>query len=103
MSAQVTARGAATAPETEGGGLLPPAEEVAILRGALGDAIPEQRPAAAAAALDRAEAARWETLPPTVNPDVGFNCGFLVCAETCWLGRQILIEGPHFRIFRQRD
>jgi len=77
-------------------------EVIDILRGALGTVVGSRQLAAAVAALRAAEAAKWEQLPPEINPDMGFNYGFLPCTEICWLGRKVLIEGVSFRIFRQR-
>jgi hypothetical protein len=83
-------------------GLLSVEETVSTLQQVLGDIVPEDRLREAAFVLKQAEAARWEALPPDINPDMGFNF-FVVCRETCWLARQILIEGATFRIFRLRD
>ncbi|MAG36290.1 MAG: hypothetical protein CL878_08605 [Dehalococcoidia bacterium] len=43
----------------------------------------------------------WEELPEGINPDLGYNFEFLVCRETCWLGRA-LDAGEHFVVFRYR-
>lgn len=83
-------------------GLLTDEEVVATLRRVLGDAVPEARLAAAAAALQEAEAAQWEALPANISEDMGFNY-FVVCRETCWLAREILLFGSTFRVFRQRS
>jgi len=73
------------------------------LRQSLGNFVPEERLTAAALALQGAIDARWEQLPPEINPELGFHFPFLVCTETCWLGRQILVEGATFRVFRLRE
>ncbi len=74
-----------------------------MLRAALGSVAGDEQLEAAVAALRAAEAARWEQLPPEIHPDMGYHYRFLSCTETCWLGRQILVEGATFRIFRQRE
>ena len=84
-------------------GLLDLEETAAVLRRALGSAVGEDQVQAAAAAIKVAEGARWEALPPGIHPDMGFNYSFLSCTETCWLGRQVLIEGATFRLFRLRE
>jgi len=84
-------------------GLLRPDETAAILHQTLGNLVPEARLTAAASALRVAVDARWEQLPPEINPDMGFNFPFLACTETCWLGRQVLIERATFRVFRLRE
>ncbi len=89
--------------EPAGVGLLRPDETVALLRQTLGDLVPEERLKAAASTLQGAVDARWEQLPPEINPEVGFHFPFLVCTETCWLGRQIIMEGATFRVFRLRE
>jgi hypothetical protein len=83
-------------------GLLTHAEVVAALRGALGDAVSAEQIEAAATAVKDAEAAHWEMMPQGIDPDMGFNF-FVVCRETCWLARQILLFGSTFRIFKLRD
>jgi hypothetical protein len=87
----------------DGAGLLDLEETTAVLRRALGDGVREDQIRAAAAAIKVAEEARWEALPPGINPDMGYNFDFLSCTETCWLGRQVLIEGATFRVFRLRE
>lgn len=84
-------------------GLLSDQEVKDALRLALGDAVGDDRLDAAVAAIRAAEAAKWEQLPPEINEDLGLNFPFAVCTETCWLGRQILIEGALFRMFRLRE
>lgn len=84
-------------------GLLTDEEAIAILRRALGDAVSGAQLSAAVASIHEAVAAKWEQLPPEIHADMGFNYQFLACTETCWLGRQILIEGATFRVFRRRD
>ena len=93
--------GAVTAAPAERG-LLSDQEVTDALRAALGTTVGDAQLAAAVAALRAAEAATWEQLPPEINPDMGYNYRFLSCTETCWLGRQVLIEGATFRIFKQR-
>ena len=83
--------------------LLTPQEVAETLRSALGPDVSEDQIARAASALQMAQAERWEQLPKDINPDMGFNLGFLPCSETCWMGRQVLIEGATFRVFRQRS
>lgn len=85
-----------------GRGLLSDEEVKAALRSALGSAAGDDELTAALAAIRAAEAAKWEQLPPEINAEVGLNFPFAVCTETCWLGRQILIEGATFRMFRLR-
>jgi hypothetical protein len=84
-------------------GLLSAEEMKEVLRAALGGMADDERLEAAVAGLRAAEAARWEQLPPEIHPDMGYHYRFLSCIETCWLGRQILIEGATFRIFRRRE
>ena len=94
--------GAATAVPAERG-LLSDEEVKEVLRAALGAAAGDAQLEAAVAALRAAEAAKWEQLPPEIDPDMGYHYRFLSCSETCWLGRQILIEGATFRVFKQRE
>ena len=101
MAATITAIPDAQTVSEEG--LLTDEEVAGVLRGVLGPAVPEAELLAAAAALRAAAAAKWELLPPGIHPDMGFNYDFLSCTETCWLGRQILVEGATFRIFKQRS
>ena len=91
------------APAVEGAGLLDEAETAEALRSALGGQISEAQLQAAVAALKAAEVAKWEQLPPEINADMGYHFRFLSCTETCWLGRQVLVEGATFRIFRMRE
>jgi hypothetical protein len=84
-------------------GLLSAEEAKEALRAALGESVADQQLDAAIAALHAAEAARWEVLPPDINPDMGYNFQFLSCSETCWLGRPVLIDGATFRVYRLRE
>ncbi|HEU5318328.1 MAG TPA: hypothetical protein VFX49_19610 [Chloroflexota bacterium] len=84
-------------------GLLSADETKAVLRGALGTAVGEAALDQAVAALEAAQARRWEALPPEIDPDMGYNFEFLSCSETCFLGRQVLLEGRTFRVFRLRE
>ena len=106
MSATVSAPPAgvgapATLPDEMG--LLSAEETKSVLRTAFGAAIQEESLDAAIAALQAAQAEKWEQLPPGIDPDMGYNYHFLSCSETCWLGRQILLEGATFRVFRLRE
>jgi hypothetical protein len=97
---------APAAPVPGGGerGLLSDEEITGVLRGALRDyLVSDALLAEAVAALRAAEAARWEQLPPEIDPDMGYHYRFLSCSETCWLGRKVLIDGETFRVFRQRE
>ncbi len=89
-------------PEITDLGLLTDEEVMGALRSALGDVMGDEQLGAAVTAIRSAEAAKWEQLPPEINAEVGLNFPFAVCTETCWLGRQILIEGATFRMFRLR-
>ena len=94
----------APAPAPGDGGLLSDEEIAGALRGALrGAAVSDAQLAAAVAAIRAAEAAKWQQLPPEIDADMGYHYGFLSCAETCWLGRKVLLEGATFRVFRQRE
>lgn len=84
-------------------GLLSDAELIATLRAALGPAVGDAELGRAVASIRDSEAAKWEQLPPEIDPDMGYNYEFLSCSETCWLGRKVLLEGATFRVFRQKD
>jgi hypothetical protein len=102
----MTAANAVTTTPAEpiaGTGLLSDEQTAAVLRGALGGAVTEAQVQAAVAALREAAQRGWDQLPPEISPDMGYNFQFLSCTETCWLGRQVLIEGATFRVFRQRS
>jgi hypothetical protein len=101
VATQMTAPPSQSAPGKIDPGLLSLDERVAVLRATLGSRIPEADLQTAASALQEAEMSRWEQLPPGISPDMGFHF-FSVCRETCWLGREILLFGTTFRIFRQR-
>ncbi len=105
MGTLVSTPGWTAAPAVAGAevGLLSAEEMKEVLRAALSGAVSDEQLEAAVAALRAAEAARWEQLPPEIHPDMGYHYQFLSCTETCWLGRQILIEGATFRIFRRRE
>ncbi|HET7767986.1 MAG TPA: hypothetical protein VFN74_04365 [Chloroflexota bacterium] len=84
-------------------GLLAADEVKSVLRDALGGAATEAQLDDAVARLQAAEVAKWEQLPPEIDPDMGYNFRFLSCSETCWLGRQVLLEGATFRVFKLRE
>ena len=81
-------------------GLLATAEIKSELREALGARVTEAQLDAAVARLQAAELQKWEQLPPGIDPDMGYNFRFLSCSETCWLGREVLLEGSTFRVFK---
>ena len=91
--------GTDTAPAPEVG-LLATAEIKSVLREALGGTLTEAQLDAAVARLRAAELEKWEQLPPGIDPDMGYNYRFLSCSETCWLGREVLLEGSTFRVFK---
>jgi hypothetical protein len=106
MSTVATGIGESAAPVLASAetGLLSDAEMVGILRGALrGYVVSDAQLQVAFAAIRAAEAAKWEQLPPEIDPDMGYHYRFLSCSETCWLGRKVLLEGDTFRVFRQRE
>ena len=84
-------------------GLLDAEAVTHVLQVTLGDFVSKERLRAAAEALQAAVDDQWEQLPPSIHPEVGFNFPFLVCINTCWLGRQILVQERTFRIFRLRQ
>jgi hypothetical protein len=81
-------------------GLLATAQMKSELREALGGAVSEAQLDAAVARLQAAELRKWDQLPPGIDPDMGYKFRFLSCSETCWLGREVLLEGSTFRVFK---
>ena len=72
-----------------------------VIREHLGDRLAEVEQQAIVDDLAQGTALEWQEMPDGIHPDLGFNFDFLVCRDTCWLGRA-LDAGERFVVFRFR-